>query len=55
LSVSDMQRGCFVCAKPGGLIAEVKCHTYFQLPKVYRTDRIPSYATHNWTVAGDRT
>ena len=44
MSVSTIQRGSlsfFVSArKPGRFIAEVKHHTYFQLPVTYSTDRI---------------
>jgi len=38
-----MQKGVyplFICATPGRLIAVVERHTNFQLPVIYRTDRI---------------
>jgi len=36
-----------ICVRPGRLIAEVECHTYFQLSVTYHTESdYPSYATH---------
>jgi len=36
----------FVCARPGSYIAEVKYHTYFQLPVTYRTGLITQTIFH---------